>query len=45
MNRITELPIKDDIARMKYVPDQEFKKKHQDLERLMDEQFNSLREE
>jgi V/A-type H+-transporting ATPase subunit A len=45
VNRITELPIKDDIARMKYVPGEEFKKRHEDLERLMDEQFNSLREE
>ncbi len=44
IEKITSLPIKDEIARMKYVAGDQFKQKHQELERMIQEQFDSLRE-
>ncbi len=36
--------VKDEIARMKYVAGDQFKQKHEELEKTINEQFDSLRE-
>jgi len=43
IDRIIALPVKDEIARMKYVAGDQFKQKHEELEKTIQEQFNSLR--
>ncbi|HIE55168.1 MAG TPA: V-type ATP synthase subunit A, partial [Chromatiaceae bacterium] len=44
VDKITTLPVKDEIARMKYVPSEKFKQKQEELEKAINDQFNSLRE-
>jgi V/A-type H+-transporting ATPase subunit A len=44
IDRIITLPVKDEIARMKYVAGDQFKPKHEELEKTLNEQFDSLRE-
>jgi len=44
IDKITSLPVKDEIARMKYVEGDQFKQKHEELEKTINEQFDSLRE-
>lgn len=44
IDRIITLPVKDEIARMKYVPGEQFKQKHEELEKTINGQFDSLRE-
>ena len=44
VDKIISLPVKDEIARMKYVPGEQFKQKHGELEKTINEQFDALRE-
>ena len=44
VDKIIALPVKDEIARMKYEPGEQFKQKHEELEKTIKEQFDSLRE-
>jgi V/A-type H+-transporting ATPase subunit A len=44
VDKIIALPVKDEIARMKYEPGEQFKQKHGELEKTINEQFDSLRE-
>jgi V/A-type H+-transporting ATPase subunit A len=44
VDKIIALPVKDEIARMKYEPGEQFKRKHGELEKTINEQFDSLRE-
>jgi len=44
VDKIISLPVKDEIARMKYVAGDQFKQKNEELERTINEQFDSLRE-
>jgi V/A-type H+-transporting ATPase subunit A len=44
VDKIIALPVKDEIARMKYEPGEQFKQKHEELEKTINEQFDSLRE-
>jgi V/A-type H+-transporting ATPase subunit A len=44
VDKIIALPVKDEIARMKYEPGDTFKQKHQELEKTINQQFDSLRE-
>jgi len=44
IDKIIALSVKDEIARMKYVAGDQFKQKHEELERIINEQFDSLRE-
>lgn len=43
-DKIVALPVKYEIARMKYVAGDQFKQKHEELEKNINEQFDSLRE-
>jgi V/A-type H+-transporting ATPase subunit A len=43
IDEIERMTIKDDIARMKYVPSEDFRKRHEEIMKMMDEQFRSLR--
>ncbi len=40
--KIEKMPVKDEIARMKYVPGDEFKAQHESILKSMDEQFAKL---
>ncbi|MHC1585781.1 MAG: ATP synthase subunit A [Candidatus Syntropharchaeia archaeon] len=42
IDKIENIPVKDDIARMKYVPSEEFRKRYEELEKMIDEQFKAL---
>ena len=42
-NRITAMKVKDEIARMKYTPNPDFPKRHEELARSIDRGFESLR--
>ena len=44
VDKIIALPVKDEIARMKYEPGEQFKQKHGELEKTINEQFDALRE-
>ncbi|MDX1778158.1 MAG: V-type ATP synthase subunit A, partial [Thermodesulfobacteriota bacterium] len=44
VDKIIALPVKDEIARMKYESGDTFKQKHQELEKTINAQFGSLRE-
>jgi V/A-type H+-transporting ATPase subunit A len=44
VDKIIALSVKDEIARMKYVAGDQFKQKHEELEKTINEQFDSLRE-
>ncbi len=44
IDKIISLPVKDEIARMKYEPGDKFKQRYQELEKTINEQFDSLRE-
>ena len=44
VDKIIALPVKDEIARMKYEPGDQFKQKHEELVKTINEQFDSLRE-
>jgi len=44
VDKIIALPVKDEIARMKYEPGEQFKQKHEELKKTINEQFDSLRE-
>ena len=44
VDKITTLAVKDEIARMKYEPSEHFKQKHEELEKTISEQFDSLKE-
>ncbi|HEC56920.1 MAG TPA: V-type ATP synthase subunit A [Candidatus Syntrophoarchaeum butanivorans] len=42
IDKIESLPVKDEIARMKYVPGEEFRARYEEIIKHMDEQFGSL---
>ncbi|MDI6640465.1 MAG: V-type ATP synthase subunit A, partial [Methanocellales archaeon] len=42
IEQIEQMPIKDDIARMKYVPNEMFAERYGELEKALDDQFGSL---
>ncbi|MDI6860251.1 MAG: V-type ATP synthase subunit A, partial [Methanocellales archaeon] len=44
IEQIEQMPIKDDMARMKYVPNEMFAERYGELEKALDDQFGSLEE-
>jgi V/A-type H+-transporting ATPase subunit A len=42
-NRIAEVKVKDEIARMKYTPNQDFPKRYEELIQSIEREFESLR--
>ncbi|MDI6903692.1 MAG: V-type ATP synthase subunit A [Methanocellales archaeon] len=44
IEQIEQMPIKDDMARMKYVPNETFAERYGELEKALDDQFGSLEE-